>query len=127
MCCLLYEVYRDPLSLYVYTETNVLHECIVQCVDHLELCWRARVTRQSRSPPAQIPLRSIMLRMPCWPVRISLRKLSSATHTMGAMSSPLKGLTTLRVGASSGSASRQGGEGRAAHSCTQQTIILICS
>jgi hypothetical protein len=59
----------------------------------------------------QIPLRSIMERMPWGPVRVSEMRDRMATHTMGDTSRPLKGLTTLRVAARSGSV-RFGEEGR---------------
>lgn len=63
--------------------------------------------------PHQMPLRAMRDRMPCGPVRISAKNDSSATHTMGETSRPLKGGTTLRVAASSGSAIG-GGKGREA-------------
>ncbi len=49
--------------------------------------------------------------MPCGPVRISDRKLSSATHTMGDTSRPLKGGTSLRVAFRMGSAALAVGGG----------------
>ena len=48
-------------------------------------------------------LRWSKFRMPCGPSRISLKKLSSATHTMGDTSTPPTGGIARRVGPSTGS------------------------
>jgi len=45
----------------------------------------------------------MMVRMPCGPHRISLKKLRSETQTIGLISTPATGGISLRVGLSSGS------------------------
>jgi hypothetical protein len=50
------------------------------------------------------PLRCNIINIPWGPVSISDKKDSKATHTMGETSNPLKGFTTRRVAASTGSA-----------------------